>query len=46
MLTQTGSNKRELHVTVGKEGMSILKLRNTHRYKGDDINTDLEEKCY
>jgi hypothetical protein len=49
MLTQKGSNERELpvHVRVGKEGMNILKLRNTHRYKGDnDINTDLEETCY
>jgi hypothetical protein len=27
--------------------MCILKLRNTHRYRGEyDINTDLEETCY
>lgn len=27
--------------------MSILKLRNTHKYRGVyDINTDLEETCY
>jgi len=27
--------------------MSILKLRNTHRYSGEyDMNTDLKETCY
>jgi hypothetical protein len=38
---------KENYMRVGKEGMIILKLSNTHRYTGDNnINTDLEETCY